>query len=240
MTPSSLSHALDLDDVRVYVEGHRREYLDRLIAYLRRPSISAHGLGIGETAAFITEELARVGLDARIMPTVGWPMVLATRVEDPAAPTVLLYGHYDVQPPDPLEEWLSPPFEPAIRDGRIYARGAGDNKGQHFAQMLALEALLACRGALPCNVTVLLEGEEEIGSPHLPAFVREQRDRLGADLVVISDGPVNDSGRSVIRFGVRGVISFELRAGPIATCTRAIGAASRPIRSGHWCISWRA
>ena len=90
---------------------------------------------------------------------------LAERNDAPGAPTVLLYGHYDVQPPDPLEEWLSPPFEPTIRDGRIYARGVGDNKGQHFAQMLALEALLACRGALPCNVKVLLEGEEEIGSP---------------------------------------------------------------------------
>jgi len=170
MTPSSLPHALDLDDIRAYVEAHRREYLDRLIAYLRRPSISAHGLGIAETAAFIAAELARVGLDARIMPTAGWP------------------------------------------------------KGQHFAQILALEALLACRGALPCNVTVLLEGEEEIGSPHLPAFVREQRDRLGADLVVISDGPVDDSGRSVIRFGVRGVISFELRA----------RGANRDLHSGNW------
>ena len=123
--------------------------------------------------------LRGLGLATRIMPTAGLadgagPSGTTCR----GAPTVLLYGHYDVQPPDPLDAWVSPPFEPTIRDGRIYARGVGDNKGQHFAQMLALEALLACRGALPCNVKVLLEGEEEIGSPRMPDFVRDHRDEL--------------------------------------------------------------
>ena len=103
-------------------------------------------------------------------------------------PTVLCYGHYDVQPPDPLDQWISPPFLPEIRDGRIYARGAGDNKGQHFANLLAIESLLAINSALPCNVTVLLEGEEEVGSPNIAAFVRENRDLLDVDLVVTSDG----------------------------------------------------
>ncbi len=138
--------------------------------------------------------------------------MLASRSDAPGAPTVLLYGHHDVQPPDPLEEWVSPPFEPQIRDGRIYARGAGDNKGQHFAQILALESLLANHGRLPCNVIVLLEGEEEVGSPHMADFVREHRDLLKADLVITADGPVHESGRSCILFGVRGVASFELRA----------------------------
>jgi acetylornithine deacetylase/succinyl-diaminopimelate desuccinylase-like protein len=151
-------------------------------------------------------------------------MVLGGRADHPGAPTVLLYGHYDVQPPDPLEEWLSPPFEPTVRDGRLYARGAGDNKGQHFAQLLALESLLACRGALPCNVKVLLEGEEEIGSPQMPAFAREHRDALAADLVITSDGPVDESGRSRILFGVRGVLSFEVRA----------RGANRDLHSGNW------
>src|SRR5205823_4459337 len=152
------------------------------------------------------------------------PMVLGGRADRPGAPTVLLYGHYDVQPPDPLEEWVSPPFEPTVRDGRLYARGVGDNKGQHFAQLLALESLLACRGALPCNVKVLLEGEEEIGSPQMPAFAREHRNELAADLVITSDGPVDESGRSRILFGVRGVLSFELRA----------RGANRDLHSGNW------
>jgi acetylornithine deacetylase/succinyl-diaminopimelate desuccinylase-like protein len=142
----------------------------------------------------------------------------------PTLPTVLLYGHYDVQPPDPLEAWESPPFEPTIRDGRLYARGVGDNKGQHFAQILALESLLAVNGQLPCNVKVLLEGEEETGSPHIADFIRANHDALQADLVITSDGPVHESGRSQIVCGVRGVLSIELRA----------RGANRDLHSGNW------
>ncbi|MDP9371219.1 MAG: M20/M25/M40 family metallo-hydrolase [Chloroflexota bacterium] len=225
MTPSLSGRQPDLSDVFAYVDDHRDEFLDRLIDYVRRPSISAHGLGIAEAAEYIAGVLRGIGLETRVIPTAGWPMVLAGRDDVPeGAPTVLLYGHYDVQPPDPLEGWVSPPFEPTIRDGRLYARGAGDNKGQHFAQILALEATLARRGALPCNVKVLLEGEEEIGSPQMPAFVREHRDELRADLVITSDGPVDESGRSRIVFGVRGILSFELRA----------RGARRDLHSGLW------
>lgn len=202
----------DLADLFAYVEQHRQEFIDRLIDYVRRPSISAHGLGMAEVAEFLVAALQRLGLQAQLMPTAGWPMVLGHRLDVPDAPTVLLYGHYDVQPPDPLDAWISPPFEPTIRDGRLYARGVGDNKGQHFAQLLALETLLACHGDLPCNVKVLLEGEEEIGSPQMPSFVRDQREALAADLVITADGPVDESGRSRILFGVRGIVEFELRA----------------------------
>lgn len=202
----------DLSDVFAYIDARRQEYIDRLIDYVRRPSISAHGTGIAEVAAFLGEVMQQLGLDPQILPTAGWPMVFGQRADAPATPTVILYGHYDVQPPDPLEAWISPPFEPTIRDGRLYARGVGDNKGQHFAQLLAIEALLAVRGSLPCNVKVLLEGEEEIGSPRMPDFVRAERERLAADLVITADGPVDESGRSRILFGVRGVVSFELRA----------------------------
>jgi acetylornithine deacetylase/succinyl-diaminopimelate desuccinylase-like protein len=202
----------DLEDIFAYIDAHQDGYLARLIEYVRRPSISAQKVGIDETAAWLVERLGALGMDARAIPTAGHPMVLGQRRESPGTPTVLLYGHYDVQPPDPLDAWISPPFEPQVRDGRIYGRGVGDNKGQHFAQLLAIEATLACRGALPCNVIVLLEGEEEIGSPHMPAFVREHRDLLPADLVITADGPVHESGRSCIEFGVRGVLSFELRA----------------------------
>jgi acetylornithine deacetylase/succinyl-diaminopimelate desuccinylase-like protein len=214
----------DLSDVFAYIDAHRQDYLSRLIDYLRRPGISAHGEGIGEVASYIAAVMQRIGMRTRILPTAGWPMVLGERLDRPGAPTVLLYGHYDVQPPDPLDAWVSPPFEPEVRDGRLYARGVGDNKGQHFANILALEALLACRSALPCNVRVLLEGEEEVGSPHMPGFARDHRDEIMADLVITSDGPVHESGQSQILFGVRGVLSFELRA----------TGANRDLHSGNW------
>jgi acetylornithine deacetylase/succinyl-diaminopimelate desuccinylase-like protein len=136
----------------------------------------------------------------------------------------LLYGHYDVQPPDPLDAWISPPFEPTIRDGRVYARGVGDNKGQHFAQILAIESHLAVQGELPCNVLFLLEGEEEIGSPHIADFVREHGDLLQADLVITADGHLHESGLPVLKYGVRGIASFELRA----------QGANRDVHSGNF------
>jgi acetylornithine deacetylase/succinyl-diaminopimelate desuccinylase-like protein len=216
--------ALDLSDVYAYVDARRDEYLERLIDYVRRPSISAHGEGIGDVAEYIADVMRGIGLATEVIPTAGWPMVFGELSGPAHTPTVLLYGHYDVQPPDPLDEWVSPPFEPTVRNGRLYARGVGDNKGQHFAQILALEALLAVRGALPCNVKVLLEGEEEIGSPQMPAFVRAERERLATDLVITSDGPVDESGRSTVVFGVRGVLSFELYA----------RGANRDLHSGNW------
>jgi len=201
-----------LDHVFEHIERCRDAFIERLCAYLRMPSISAQGIGIQENAEFLVSFLSGMGLAARLIDTAGWPLVHARRDDVPGGPRILLYGHYDVQPPDPLDQWVSPPFLPEIRDGRIYARGAGDNKGQHFANLLAIESLLAVDGALPCNVIVLLEGEEEVGSPNIAEFVRTHADLLDVDLVVTSDGPVHDSGRQTIEFGVRGVADFELRA----------------------------
>ena len=215
---------LDLSDIFTYIDQHEQVLLARLVDYLRRPSISAYGEGIDEVAEYIADVMRKLGLNVKIMPTTGWPMVFGEAPTRPDKPTVLLYGHYDVQPPDPLEAWTTPPFEPSVRDGRLYARGVGDNKGQHFAQLMALETLLACRGTLPCNVKVLLEGEEEVGSPHMPEFIRDHRDELRADLVIVSDGPVHESGRSIISFGVRGVLDLELR----------VRGANRDVHSGNW------
>jgi len=195
-----------------YIDGNRNLFINRLIDYLRQPSISAHGVGMDKVADYLVNWLVRLGFDARLMPTPGWPLVLGHRSDQPGAPTVLLYGHYDVQPPDPLEDWISPPFEPTIRNGRLYARGVADNKGQHFAQILAVESLLAVNGQLPCNVILLLEGEEEMGSPHIASFVKHHGDLLKADLVITSDGPLPPNGQPKIDCGVRGVIGFELRA----------------------------
>ena len=214
----------DLQPIFEYIEKNRESFIDRLSNYLRMPSISAHGEGIAETGQFLSEWLNGLGLETELIPTAGWPVVCGRRNDAPGKPTVILYGHYDVQPPDPLEEWISPPFEPTIRNGRLYARGVGDNKGQHSAQLFAIETLLACSGALPCNIIVLLEGEEEVGSPNMPEFVRTHKDKLAADLVIISDGPVDVSGRSTLEFGVRGVVSFELRA----------RGANKDLHSGNW------
>jgi acetylornithine deacetylase/succinyl-diaminopimelate desuccinylase-like protein len=217
--------SIDLQPVFDYIDGRRDSYLERLMAYLRMPSISAYGEGIDEVAHFLVRWLERLGLAARLELTGGWPVVVGRRADAPGATTMLLYGHYDVQPPDPLEEWISPPFDPQVRDGRLYARGVGDNKGQHAANLFALEALLAVHGRLPCNVIVVLEGEEETGSPHMPEFVAQNRNELSqADLVVIADGPADVSGRWRLEFGVRGVASFELRA----------TGANQDLHSGNW------
>lgn len=214
-----------LDKIFDHIEANRDSFIARVMDYVRHPSISAHNIGIREVGTLLRDHLAGLGFDAELVESPGHPFVLGTRIVDPAKPTVLLYGHYDVQPPDPLDEWVSPPFEPTIRDGRIWARGIGDNKGQHFAQLLALESHLAVTGTLPCNVIFLLEGEEEIGSPQIADFIRNHLDRLGvADLVVTSDGPLHESGAPIITYGVRGVASFELR------CREA----SRDVHSGNF------
>jgi uncharacterized tellurite resistance protein B-like protein len=141
----------ELDRVFAHIDAHRDDHVARLMDYLKHPSISAHDIGIREVASLLVETLQALGMEAEAVPTAGHPMVLGRRADAPGAPTVLLYGHYDVQPPEPLEAWDSPPFEPTIRDGRIYARGAGDNKGQHFAQLLAIEAHLACTASCPAT-----------------------------------------------------------------------------------------
>lgn len=207
-----------------HVDAHADGFVDRVMDYVRHPSISAHDIGIREVAQMLVGHLSNLGFDAGLVETPGHPFVLGHATVDPDKPTVLLYGHYDVQPPDPLDQWINPPFEPALRDGRIWARGIGDNKGQHFAQLLAIETHLAVNGTLPCNIIFLLEGEEEIGSPQIADFVRQNADRLQADLVVTSDGPLHESGAPVITFGVRGVASFDLVA----------KGAARDVHSGNY------
>ena len=213
-----------LAPVLAHIDGQRDAFLARLVDYLRHPSISAENVGITEVGTLLVEMLTGIGLDAQLVASEGHPMVVGRWEKAPGKPTVLLYGHYDVQPADPLDKWISPPFEPTIRDGRLYARGVGDNKGQHFAQILAIESHLKVHGTLPCNVILLLEGEEEIGSPHIAAFARKNRHLLGADLSITADGPRHASGAPTIKFGSRGVISFELR------CRHA----SRDVHSGNF------
>jgi acetylornithine deacetylase/succinyl-diaminopimelate desuccinylase-like protein len=202
--------------------GH--ELVDGLLEYLRQPSVSVTGEGIAAMAELAGTQMERVGLTPHLVETAGHPAVVGTADGPPGAPRVLIYGHYDVQPPGPADKWETPPFEPSVRDGRIYARGAGDNKGQHYAHLQAVRLLTAVGAGLPCSVVVLLDGEEEIGSPHLAALVEANRELLACDLVIWSDGPVHDSGRSCVLFGVRGIVKFDLVA----------RGANRTLHSGNW------
>ena len=196
-----------------YIQANSDAFVDELCDLVRLPSISTQANpGVQACAEALLGSMARSGLEGRLLPTAGQPVVFGQRLVNERLPTVLVYGHYDVQPVDPLDAWQTPPFEPVVRDGRLYGRGSSDNKGQHLAQLLALRSLLAVRGELPLNVKVILEGEEENGSPHLAACVEEHRELLAADLAYTSDGPVHESGRPIVVLGVRGMLSVELRA----------------------------
>lgn len=193
-----------------HVEQNRSSQLELLFDLLRRPSVSSERRGVEECARALADLLQGFGMNSRVLPTEGYPMVYA-EVPGEAPYTVLFYGHYDVQPADE-PEWQSDPFEPAVRDGRIYARGVGDNKGQLLAHVLAVRAFLETAGRVPVNVKFLFEGEEESGSPHIARFVETHRDLLAADLVYTADGPMYASGRPIVCFGVRGILYVELEA----------------------------
>jgi acetylornithine deacetylase/succinyl-diaminopimelate desuccinylase-like protein len=200
-----------MDDVFAYVESNRARFVDELCALLRQPSISTQDTGVRECADLVRRFMADAGAAARLIDTGGYPVVFGEVRSPGATRTVLVYGHYDVQPPEPLDAWETPPFEPSIRNGRIYARGAGDNKGQMFAHLKAVEAVLRVRGRLPVNLKLCYEGEEEVSSRNLPKFVERHRDLLAADMVYASDGPMHPSGPLVF-FGCRGVLTLELTA----------------------------
>jgi len=191
-------------DIEDAIEGRRDAFLNTLFRLLRQPSISAQGIGVTECAELTRTILEEHGIPGRVMPTAGLPVVYGERHAGEDANTILIYGHYDVQPPEPYEAWISPPFEPTIRDGRIYARGSADNKGQFLAHILAIKVLVDL-GRLPrLNIKLLLEGEEESSSPNLPEFVESHRDLLKADLMFAADGPSHLSNRPIVFFGMRG------------------------------------
>ncbi|MEI6323599.1 MAG: dipeptidase [bacterium] len=187
--------------------------LDLLAEFLRFPSISTqpeHAPDLVVCAEWLQALLSEVGLAATIYPTHGSPVVVARSPHDPAKRTVLIYGHYDVQPPEPLEGWTTPPFEPRIEDGRIYARGAADNKGQILAHILGVAETLREKGSLPVNVIFLIEGEEEIGSPNLAEFLTEHRPDLACDLVAISDTAMAPGNRPALTYALRGIAALEV------------------------------
>lgn len=203
-----------MNDVIDFINTHRDRYVDELKQYLAIPSISAlpeHSGDVKRCAEWTAEELRRVGMEnVRVIDTPGNPVVYADWVHADDAPTILFYGHYDVQPVDPIDEWESPPFEATVREGEIYARGAADDKGQIFMHFKAVEACMKQMGRLPTNIKFLLEGEEEVGSKHLDGFIGDHRGELAADVVVISDSPMFDRGVPSICYGLRGLTYFQV------------------------------
>jgi acetylornithine deacetylase/succinyl-diaminopimelate desuccinylase-like protein len=197
-----------------FINTSRDRYLSELTGYLSIPSVSAlpeHAADVKRAAEWTADHLRAIGLqNVRVIDTPGHPVVYADWLNAPGKPTVLFYGHYDVQPVDPVELWTTPPFQATVRDNELFARGATDDKGQLFVHVKALEAHLRQTGSLPINARVIFEGEEEIGSPNLDQFVRANKDQLACDVVVISDSPMFEKGIPSICYGLRGLTYFQI------------------------------
>ncbi len=203
-----------VEETLSYIEQHRSRFEEEWSELLRLPSVSAdpaYEKDVHAAAEWLLEKFKRIGLEAEFLPHERHPIVFAESPRIPGAPTVLVYGHYDVQPPDPLDQWITPPFEPTRRNGNMYARGATDDKGQMLTQVFSTEAWLATGQSLPINVKYLIEGEEEVGSEHLDAAVEKFRDRLACDCVVISDTCQFAPGQPAITYGLRGIAYYELQ-----------------------------
>ena len=220
-----------------HLRQNEESALTELFEFLSIQSVSADSAFQSEMqrcAEFVQAAMERAGLSAEIIPTLGHPVVFGQRIEDPQLPTVLIYGHYDVQPPDPLELWTSPPFEPVIRDGKIFARGATDDKGQLFTHLKSIQAWIETEGRLPVNVKFIIEGEEEVGSDNLDNYLDASRQTLAADVAVISDTSQYGDGIPAITYGLRGIVAAEVRlTGPSKDLHSGVygGSIANPVNS---------
>lgn len=216
-----------------------REYdhaLADLNCFVAQPSISAQNLGMAEAAQLAAELLASAGLDTQILPTGGgYPVVVASG-RGSSDQTLLFYDHYDVQPPEPLDLWTSPPFEPTVRDGKLYARGVADNKANLVSRIAAIRALRATGGELPISVKFIVEGEEEIGSPHLPHFVEAHRDLLAADACIWETGGVDWDGRPQVVLGLKGILYVTLRVRSLSHDSHS--ATGTHLPNAAWRLLW--
>lgn len=203
-----------MDSIKTYIETNKQRFLDELFGLIRIPSISSeasHKEDMIRCAEYWKESILKAGADmAEVMPTRGNPVVYGEKIIDPKAPTVLVYAHYDVMPVDPIDLWTSPPFEPEIRDGKIYARGANDDKGQAFMHAKAFEFMVK-EGKLPCNVKFMIEGEEEIGSPNLEEWCAAHKEMLKADVILVSDTSMIAQDVPSITVGLRGLSYVEVK-----------------------------
>ena len=197
-----------------YLEEQQLRYQEELLQFLSIPSVSAlpeHADDVQRAAHWVADRLTAAGLEnVQVLPTGGHPVVYGQWLHTPEKPTVMIYGHFDTQPADPLDQWTSPPFEPEVRDDRVYARGASDDKGNMLTPILAVEALLQAEGGLPVNVKFFLEGQEEIGSPQLPTLIANQRDRLSCDLVLSADGGQYSEEQPGLLIAFKGLASMQI------------------------------
>jgi acetylornithine deacetylase/succinyl-diaminopimelate desuccinylase-like protein len=221
--------------VNEYIQSNKQRFLDELFDWLRIPSVSAdskHKNDVRKAAEFLKEKFIAAGADkVELCETKGHPIVYAEKIINPALPTVLVYGHYDVQPPDPLNLWNSPPFEPVIKNEKIYARGACDDKGQVYMHVKAFEAMMK-HNTLPCNVKFMVEGEEEVGSDNLGIFVKENKTKLKADIILISDTAIISLDHPSITVGLRGLSYVEVEVtGPNRDLHSGVygGAVANPV-----------
>src|SRR6266571_7970635 len=213
----------------------RENYLEEFYSFLRFPSVSTDEKFAGKVkdcAQWLSQKLETVGLESKVVPTKGHPIVWARNKHKSGRPTVLIYGHYDVQPPDPLDLWDSPPFEPVLKDGYVFARGATDNKGQILSHILGIQETIEQDGELPVNLHLVIEGEEEIGSANLGNFLNQNRDSLKSDVAVVSDTGMIARGVPTLSYGLRGVTALEIKVtGPKMDLHSGVfgGAVANPI-----------
>lgn len=197
-----------------YLEANQDRYLKELLEFLSIPSISSlkeYKADVAKAGEWVAARLQAAGIEnVQVLPTGGHPVVYGDWMHAPDKPTVLIYGHFDTQPVDPLELWTQPPFEPALKDNRVYARGASDDKGNMLAPILTVEALLSCESRLPVNVKCFFEGQEEIGSPQLPEFISANRQRLACDLILSADGGQWDEDQPALMIGLRGLCNLQI------------------------------
>ena len=219
-----------------YLEANLDESLAELTRYAAQPSIAAQNVGMEECAKLVVGMLRARGFEVEILPSEGYPVVVAER-GGTGDKTLLIYNHYDVQPAEPLELWTSPPFTPTIRDGHMYGRGVSDDKGHLTSRLLALDAILDQSKELPCRVKVVVEGEEEIGSPHMHEFVRQNRERLGADACLWEFGYVDPNEVPLQYAGLRGICYVELS---VETATRDVhsGIGGSIFPNAAWRLTW--
>ena len=199
--------------VEEFLRQNSDRFVEELKSFLRIPSVSAvsaHKGDVRKAAEWVRDQLSSAGVSAELVETKGHPIVYGEWLKAPGAPTVLIYGHYDVQPPDPLNEWKTPPFEPEVRDGLIFARGATDDKGQMLTHIKSVEAWLKSGQSLPVNVKFVIEGEEEVGSDNLDVFLEERRAQLKCDVAVVSDTSQYAPGIPAITYGLRGIVACEV------------------------------
>jgi acetylornithine deacetylase/succinyl-diaminopimelate desuccinylase-like protein len=224
-----------MNDILETIDQHLEEIITRLQTLCRQPSIAAQGAGMAETAELVQQMLAEAGAQVEVVPGAGYPFVLG-RFAGAGAKTLMFYNHYDVQPPEPLELWESPPFAAEIREGRIYARGVADNKGNLVARLAAVEAWRAVRGELPLNILFVVEGEEEIGSPNLGRFAEENRACLRADGCIWESGYKDTLERPELLLGVKGILGVELRVQCVNRDLHSANAAI--VESAAWRLLW--